>query len=57
MSIFLIPEPSLSLKEREGGGTPAEKECKQWLEAILEDKDPLVRPEQAFVVTEILDTI
>lgn len=32
-------------------------ECKQWLDAILEDKEPLVKPEQAFVVTKILDTI
>lgn len=39
------------------GGTPEVKECKQWLEAIIEDKEPLVKPEQAFVVTEILDTI
>lgn len=40
-----------------GNGTAAEKECKQWLEAIIEDKEPLVKPEQAFVVTQILDTI
>ncbi len=33
------------------------KECKQWLEAILEDKEPLVKPEQAFIVTKILDNI
>ena len=32
-------------------------EAKQWLEAIIEDKEPLVKPEQAFVVTQILDTI
>lgn len=32
-------------------------ECKQWMEAILEDKEPLVKPEQAFVVTQILDSI
>lgn len=43
--------------EGNGGGTPADKECKQWLEAILEDKEPLVKAEQAFVVTQILDTI
>ena len=39
------------------GGSPEVKECKQWLEAIIEDKDPLVKPEQAFVVTQILDSI
>ncbi len=32
-------------------------ECEQWLNAILEDKDPLVKPEQAFMVTKILDNI
>lgn len=32
-------------------------ECKQWLEAIIEDKEPLVKPAQAFVVTKILDSI
>lgn len=48
---------AIAFFEGKGGGTPAEKECKQWLEAILEDKEPLVKPEQAFVVTQILDTI
>ncbi len=32
-------------------------ECEQWLNAIIEDKEPLVKPEQAFVVTKILDHI
>lgn len=45
---------AIAFFEGKGGGSPAEKECKQWLEAILEDKEPLVKPEQAFVVTEIL---
>ena len=35
----------------------AAKECKQWLDAILNDTEPLVKPEQAFVVTQILDAI
>ena len=39
------------------GSTPEVKECDQWLRAIIEDKDPLVKPEQAFVVTQILDAI
>ncbi len=39
------------------GSTPEVKECEQWLTAILGDKDPLVKPEQAFVVTQILDKI
>ena len=32
-------------------------EARQWLEAIREDKEPLVKPEQAFTVTRILDSI
>ena len=48
---------AIAFFEGNGGEAPEVKECKQWLEAILEDKEPLVKPEQAFVVTEILDTI
>ena len=36
---------------------PAEVEANQWITAILEDKQPLVLPEQALVVTEILEAI
>ena len=36
---------------------PEDVECKQWMEAIINDKEPLVKPEQAFVVTKILDNI
>lgn len=32
-------------------------EAKQWLEAILNDSEPLVKPEQAFVVTQILEAV
>lgn len=32
-------------------------ECTQWLKAILNHTEPLVKPEQAFVVTKILDAI
>ena len=35
----------------------AAKECRQWMEAILNDTEPLVKPEQAFVITQILDAI
>lgn len=48
---------AIAFFEGRGGGTPEIKECKQWLEAILQDKEPLVKPEQAFVVTQVLDTI
>lgn len=38
-------------------GEPGYEEASYWLDAILNDTDPLVLPEQAFVVTQILDTI
>jgi len=36
---------------------PGDIEAAQWIDAILNDTKPLVRPEQAFVVTQILDAI
>lgn len=41
------------------GGAAAEavREQEQWLNAILNDGEPLVKPEQAFVVTQILEAI
>ena len=48
---------AIAFFEGNGGGSPEVKECEQWLNAILNDKEPLVKPEQAFVVTQILDTI
>lgn len=36
---------------------PGIVEAKQWVDAILNDKEPCVRPEEAFRVTQILDTI
>ena len=42
-----------------GGGGSAEgvAEAKQWLEAIINDTEPVVKPEQAFTVTRILEAI
>ena len=37
--------------------TPAETEAKNWIKAIVEDTDPVVLPEQALVVSEILEAI
>ncbi|WP_152657707.1 Gfo/Idh/MocA family protein [Oceanobacillus sp. CFH 90083] len=34
-----------------------EQEAKMWIEAILEDKSPLVQPKEALVVTQILEAI
>ena len=39
------------------GGEPHEREAYQWIHAIIDDKDPLVLPEQAYVVTQILEGI
>ena len=36
---------------------PADLEAKQWIDAVINDKEPLVKPEQAFVVTQILEAI
>lgn len=42
----------------EGGvGDPGYEEAKQWLNAIINDEEPLVKPEQAYVVTKILEAI
>ncbi|MCJ8011229.1 Gfo/Idh/MocA family oxidoreductase [Paenibacillus sp. KQZ6P-2] len=35
----------------------SDREQRLWLEAILEDKEPVVTPEQAYVVTQILEAI
>ena len=32
-------------------------EARQWVDCIINDKEPLVKPEQAFVVTQILEAI
>lgn len=37
--------------------TPKDVEMRMWIDAVIEDKDPVVRPEQALVVTEILEAI
>lgn len=39
------------------GSSEGIAEAKQWLDAIINDKDPLVKPEQAFKVTQILEAI
>jgi predicted dehydrogenase len=40
-----------------GASAPGVVEANQWLKAILEDGEPVVKPEQAFVVTQILEAI
>ena len=38
-------------------GTPQEVEAANWIKAIVNDTDPVVLPEQALVVSEILEAI
>ena len=37
--------------------TPGEAEARNWLQCIIDDKDPVVKPEEAYVVTQILEAI
>ena len=32
-------------------------ECRQWLRAVAGEGEPLVKPEQAFTVTRVLEAI
>ncbi|MCI6018988.1 MAG: Gfo/Idh/MocA family oxidoreductase [Clostridiales bacterium] len=40
-----------------GGGEEGTVDNRQWLEAIINDTEPLVKPEEALTVTKILDAI
>ena len=40
-----------------GGGEEGTIDCRQWLEAVKNGTQPLVKPEEALVVTQILDAI
>ncbi|MDD4680478.1 MAG: Gfo/Idh/MocA family oxidoreductase [Clostridia bacterium] len=37
--------------------SPADREARLWIESVINDTDPVVKPEQALVVTEILEGI
>jgi predicted dehydrogenase len=43
--------------EAAGAATPSDLEARQWLDAIRNDTAPLVKPEEAIVVTRILEAI
>lgn len=40
-----------------GGDVEGTIDCKQWLEAVMNRTEPMVKPEQALVVTKVLDAI
>jgi predicted dehydrogenase len=37
--------------------SPADLEAKMWIDCIINDTEPMVKPEEALVVTEILEAI
>jgi len=39
------------------GSDPADIEARSWIDAIINDTQPVVKPEEALVVTEILEAI
>jgi len=43
--------------EGDGSDNPSYKEARQWIDAVINDTTPCVRPEQAIVVTRILEAI
>ena len=40
-----------------GNESPADREARLWIEAVINDTEPLVTPEQAYTVTRILEGI
>ncbi len=56
----LLPTPVSPMVKAhlgEHGPKVGDKEQDAWLDAILNDTEPVIKPEQAFVVTQILDAI
>ena len=44
--------------EGDSDGSPADIEARMWIEHVMDDSKPLVtKPEQAYVVTQILEAI
>ena len=41
----------------EGGEDPSAREARLWIDAVINDTEPFVKPEQALVVTQILEGI
>ncbi len=41
----------------DGFGSPADRDAKAWIDAVINDTEPVVLPEQAYVVTRILEGI
>ena len=52
----LSPKGNIAFFEGKSN-TPESREAGHWLDAVANDKEPLVKPEQAFKVTQVLDAI
>lgn len=50
-------EQKIDMKNGAAAENPADMEARLWIDSILNDTDPVVKPEQALVVTEILEAI
>lgn len=57
MQETVSPSGQIAYFEGGGGGEEGTIDCRQWLEAIQKGTEPLVKPEQALVVTRVLDNI
>ena len=58
MGLSAAGQPRLAADFYDGAGDDtALLEARQWLQAILNDTEPVVKPEQALVVTQILEAI
>lgn len=57
MQETISPSGQIAYFQGGGGGEEGTVDCRQWLTAIQKGTEPLVKPEQALVVTRILDNI
>ncbi|MBT1166365.1 Gfo/Idh/MocA family protein [Bifidobacterium simiarum] len=57
MQSTISPAGLVDFFEGSGGSPEAVREAEQWLNAISNDTEPLVKPEQALTVTKILEAI
>lgn len=47
----------VAFNEATSRAQPGDVEAKQWIDSILNDTEPLVKPEEALIVTEILEAV
>ena len=57
MQETISPSGQIAYFQGGGGGEEGTIDCRQWLEAVQHNTQPLVKPEEALAVTQILDTI